>query len=151
MTAHSSLKIKQHFEGTFRLHLQGLRQTRKQYEAGLFAACFVLVFCLAYSLTLKEIRRSSETSDGFQRTTRRYIPEDRTLHNHRCENLKSYIKFHVRQGPLFEVYLTHGISGVKPIPFSCESFGDCNRIQDLLNARLILYYTTCHNENHLKL
>jgi hypothetical protein len=28
----------------------------------------------------------------FQRTTRRYIPEDRTLHNHRCcENLKSYI------------------------------------------------------------
>jgi hypothetical protein len=27
----------------------------------------------------------------FQRTTRRYIPEDRTLHNHRCENLKSYL------------------------------------------------------------
>jgi hypothetical protein len=27
----------------------------------------------------------------FQRTTRRYIPEDITLRNHRCENLKSYI------------------------------------------------------------
>jgi hypothetical protein len=26
-----------------------------------------------------------------QRTTRRYIPEDCTLHNHRCENLRSYI------------------------------------------------------------
>jgi hypothetical protein len=26
-----------------------------------------------------------------QRTTRRHIPEDDTLHNHRCENLKSYI------------------------------------------------------------
>jgi hypothetical protein len=26
----------------------------------------------------------------FQRTTQRYIPEDRTLHNDRCENLKSY-------------------------------------------------------------
>jgi hypothetical protein len=25
-----------------------------------------------------------------QRTTRRYIPEDGTLYNHRCENLKSY-------------------------------------------------------------
>jgi hypothetical protein len=25
-----------------------------------------------------------------QRTTRRYIPEDSTLHNHRCENRKSY-------------------------------------------------------------
>jgi hypothetical protein len=27
----------------------------------------------------------------FLRTTRRYIPEDSTLHNHRCENLKSCI------------------------------------------------------------
>jgi hypothetical protein len=33
---------------------------------------------------------SSETSVDFQRTTRRYITEDSTLHNHRCENLKSY-------------------------------------------------------------
>jgi hypothetical protein len=32
---------------------------------------------------------SSETTAHFQRTTRRYIPEDRTLHNHRCENLRS--------------------------------------------------------------
>jgi hypothetical protein len=35
---------------------------------------------------------SSETSVETQRTTRRHIPEDETLHNHRCENLKSYIK-----------------------------------------------------------
>jgi hypothetical protein len=35
---------------------------------------------------------SSETSTDFQRTTRRYIPEDSiTLQNHRCENLKSYM------------------------------------------------------------
>jgi hypothetical protein len=33
---------------------------------------------------------SSETSIETQRTTRRHIPEDDTLHNHRCENLKSY-------------------------------------------------------------
>jgi hypothetical protein len=33
---------------------------------------------------------SSETSVATQRTTRRHIPEDDTLHNHRCENLKSY-------------------------------------------------------------
>jgi hypothetical protein len=33
---------------------------------------------------------SSETSVNFQRTTRRYIPENGTLHIHRCENLKSY-------------------------------------------------------------
>jgi hypothetical protein len=39
-----------------------------------------------------ETTSSSETSVYYQRTTRRYIPEDRTLHNLRCENLKSYIK-----------------------------------------------------------
>jgi hypothetical protein len=33
---------------------------------------------------------SSETSVDFQRTTLRYVPEDSTLHNHRCENLNSY-------------------------------------------------------------
>jgi hypothetical protein len=33
---------------------------------------------------------SSEESVDIQRTTRRYIPEDKTLHNHRCEDLKSY-------------------------------------------------------------
>jgi hypothetical protein len=30
---------------------------------------------------------------NFKRTTRCYIPDDRTLHNHRCENLRSYIDF----------------------------------------------------------
>jgi hypothetical protein len=33
---------------------------------------------------------STETSVDFQRNTRPYIPEDRTLHNYRCEYLKSY-------------------------------------------------------------
>jgi hypothetical protein len=33
---------------------------------------------------------SSETSVDFQLTTRRYIPEHRTLYNHRCDSLKSY-------------------------------------------------------------
>jgi hypothetical protein len=34
---------------------------------------------------------SSETSVDFQRTARHYIIGDRTLHNHSCANLKSYI------------------------------------------------------------
>jgi hypothetical protein len=34
---------------------------------------------------------SSETSVVTQRTTRRHIPEDDTLHNHSCGNLKSYL------------------------------------------------------------
>jgi hypothetical protein len=32
---------------------------------------------------------SSETSVATQQTTRRHIPEDDTIHNHRCGNLKS--------------------------------------------------------------
>jgi hypothetical protein len=38
-----------------------------------------------------EAIRSSETSGTTQRTTRRHIPEEDTLQNHRFENLKSYI------------------------------------------------------------
>jgi hypothetical protein len=37
---------------------------------------------------------SSETSVATQRTTRSQIPEDDTLHNHRRENLKSYMYSH---------------------------------------------------------
>jgi hypothetical protein len=49
------------FGGTYRLHLQGRRI----------------------------VQQSSEQATT-QRTTRRYIPEEDTLQNHRCENLKSY-------------------------------------------------------------
>jgi hypothetical protein len=51
---------------------------------------------------------SSETSVDFQQT-RWYIPEDRTLHNRRCENITRYIhddiysevNFKIEFGPLF--------------------------------------------------
>jgi hypothetical protein len=47
---------------------------------------------VASRMTLKmEAICSSETSVATHQTTRRHIPEDDTLHNHRCENLKSYI------------------------------------------------------------
>jgi hypothetical protein len=38
-----------------------------------------------------EATYSSGTSVDFQRTTWRYISEDITFHNQRCENLKSYL------------------------------------------------------------
>jgi hypothetical protein len=53
---------------------------------------FTLVSCFAYYSNLKmEAAHSSENSIDFQRTKRYYIPEDRTVHNHRCENLKFYM------------------------------------------------------------
>jgi hypothetical protein len=77
------------FVGTYRLHLRGRRISQT-----LLAICFVLVSCLAYSSALKnEATCSSETSDDFQRTTYGFIPEDVTLRNRRCENLKPYVTF----------------------------------------------------------
>jgi hypothetical protein len=46
---------------------------------------------LIFSALKMEAICSSETSVDTQRTTRFYIPEDGTLHNHRFENLKSHI------------------------------------------------------------
>jgi hypothetical protein len=40
---------------------------------------------------MMEATFSSETSPDFQRNARPYFPDDRTIHNHECENLKSYI------------------------------------------------------------
>jgi hypothetical protein len=48
---------------------------------------------------------SSETSVDFHRTARRYIAEDRNIHNNRCENLKSYTAEFSPQFPiLFKVH-----------------------------------------------
>jgi hypothetical protein len=64
-------------------------QARRQHEEG-------SSLCLVSSLTLKMGTICfSETSVDFHRTTWPYIPEDRTLRNHRCENLKSYREFQI--------------------------------------------------------
>jgi hypothetical protein len=69
ITSCSPLNVNQRFGGTCPLHLQGIRIT-----------CSTLVSHLPYSSTLKtEVTRPPETSVDFQRTTRRYIPENRTL------------------------------------------------------------------------
>jgi hypothetical protein len=68
------------------------RNEREGGSSAELATCFALVSWLTYFSTLRmEATCSSETSVDFQRTTRRYIPEDRTLHNHLYENLKSYL------------------------------------------------------------
>jgi hypothetical protein len=72
------------------IHLFVMKDSNFTYRT-LFVTCFMLVSCLAYSSALKmEATCSSETSVDFHRNTRRYISEDITIHNHRCENLKSH-------------------------------------------------------------
>jgi hypothetical protein len=50
------------------------------------------------------INSSSETLVDFQRTTRRYIPKDRTLHNPRCKNLRFYHVNNSLNGAASEMY-----------------------------------------------
>jgi hypothetical protein len=66
ITPCSPLRVNRRFGGTYRLHLQD----RKIGEA--------------------KNQRESTWVDS-ERTTLRYIPEDGTLQNYSCENLKSYI------------------------------------------------------------
>jgi hypothetical protein len=69
VTSCSLLKVNWHFGGTCHAHLQGQRisQARNQHEAG-SKQSFMLVSCLAYSLTLEMgATCSSKTSVDFSR------------------------------------------------------------------------------------
>jgi hypothetical protein len=56
-------------------------------------ACLLVLAEIISSTLEMEAICSSETSVATQRTTRRHVPEDDTLHNHRCGNLKSCIRY----------------------------------------------------------
>jgi hypothetical protein len=72
---------------------------------GLLPAC--LLFCvilsgflLACSSTVKmEALCSSVMSVGFQRSRRHYIPKEVSFHDHRAENLKSYVISSLAENP----------------------------------------------------
>jgi hypothetical protein len=83
-------KANRRFGGTCRPHLQGRRISRARNLWLCSKLAFALVCCSSYYSTLKmKVTCSSETSVDVQRTTRNYIPEYRTLLNHRFKNLKS--------------------------------------------------------------
>jgi hypothetical protein len=72
----SPLKVNPWFGGKRRLHLQGWRTNHRKKPAW-------------------SRQQVEQISADFQLATCRYIPEDRNLHNYRCENLKSYNYLHV--------------------------------------------------------
>jgi hypothetical protein len=75
ITPCSAARVNLYFSGIYHFHLQA-----------------ILGSCLAYSSALKiEMILSYEMSVDFIRITRCYVPEDRTLHSHRRDNLKSNI------------------------------------------------------------
>jgi hypothetical protein len=80
VTPCSPLKVNWHFKRTCHVHLQGWRisQARNQHEEG-SKHSFMLVSCLAYSLTLKmEVICSSKISVHFQWIAR-HVPENNSL------------------------------------------------------------------------
>jgi hypothetical protein len=84
VTTRSQLKVNLRSGGTWRLHLQSLF---------CLALAFTQVSCCAYSSILKtEATCSSETLVHFQRTTRCYIPEDRTLLSCEWLLMKSWLQ-----------------------------------------------------------
>jgi hypothetical protein len=62
-------------------------RVRIREERTLLTTCFMLVSCLAYSSTLKMEATCSSDMSPFN-GLHGYIPDDRTLHSHRCESLK---------------------------------------------------------------
>jgi hypothetical protein len=65
----------------------------KNQQLSRWQGAYLLVLTEIISSTLKmEAIFSSETSVATEQITRRQIPEDDTLHNHRCESLKSYVE-----------------------------------------------------------
>jgi hypothetical protein len=73
ITPCSPLEVNRRFGGILRFHLQGriLSQARNQHKVG---------------------SKQERWNGDFQWTSWRYIPEDRNLHNLRCENFISYLK-----------------------------------------------------------
>jgi hypothetical protein len=72
----------------------------------------------------------------FEQTSRRYIPEDRTFHNHRCENLKFYdnlyfLKYYILVGLYFNIY------GTQWQQFPRSSFNNQLRINHIRPQRNI--------------
>jgi hypothetical protein len=61
----------------------------EKHAASIFGLppAFMPVACISYSTLKMEAICSSEKLVDFQWTTQHYVPQDITLHNHRCENL----------------------------------------------------------------
>jgi hypothetical protein len=71
-------------------HIASILRVKKVSSASHLLSRWFLTELIFSTLKMKMIC-SSETSIDTQWTTRSYIPEDGTLHNHCCENLRSYV------------------------------------------------------------
>jgi hypothetical protein len=113
----------------------------------------MLISCLAYSSTLTmKVIHSSETLVDLKWTTWGYILEDRTLHNHRCENLKSSISYYC----LARIYSQkfHWSARRHNLLFKCIRNNRVYRLHPVVYARrlsaIIIYHYINVRLKHLK-
>jgi hypothetical protein len=79
-----------------------------------------------------EAKCSSETSVATQQNTRRHIPDDDTLHNHRCENFKLYTVYPLR---------TLGEITVQPFPANYTGSRDViEQVASVGESDILVYY-----------
>jgi hypothetical protein len=82
ISPYSPLKVNRHFGRTCRLHLQG-RMSRARYRRERQASILLRPWRWRWYIPSKHQWTLTDYTA--------FIPVDSTLHNHRCENLKSYI------------------------------------------------------------
>jgi hypothetical protein len=92
ITPCSPLKVNRRFGGMYRLHLQGRRISRGRNQHALLVTCFHADFLLSLFFDPEDGGDMFPWNVGWLSTDyMANIPEDDTLHNHCCENLKSDI------------------------------------------------------------
>jgi hypothetical protein len=84
---YSPLKVNRRFGETYRLHLQGRRISRARNQREIRWQAELIFRPWKWKRYIPPKRRLTFNPLYIQR----YIPKDGTLHNHRCENLKSHI------------------------------------------------------------
>jgi hypothetical protein len=123
----SPLIVKRCFGGTYRFHLQGRRISRAKKK--------------------RESRWQAR-----QPTTRRYVPQDRILHNHRCENLKTW-KLNLtlslntsepRHGRIYKQTQPKSSAGVKTNASKCHMHANLTSFwPSYVSMYVCMYVCTC--------
>jgi hypothetical protein len=151
ITPCNTVKVNLCFRRTYRLHHQSkwISQAINQHKASskqadslhtLLPASFLL---LAWrNLRPWRWRRYVPPKQwvDFHWTTRRYILEDRTLYNYRCENLKSYIPFLLTSKPEPFQFLQWGLREGLWRKQSCKG-RLLNNVKELKQASMLRHKT----------
>jgi hypothetical protein len=82
-----------------------------------------------------EVTSSSKSFAEFQQTTWSYLPQDRTLHNHHGENLRSYIHDIISQKK--EIFHATSTRNSKLISVSFSAMVQSSRESVEINSNLI--------------